>query len=177
MESPMVPVPQQMSKTVVVGEALHQSAISLYSTSAPAVFTSGKKVETHQFKKCKTQGNILFTFIFGGDNTGSKHLQCNSQNSKNDYVYQRKKQQQNNIIYTLWHTHTVTYLGRMHLEKFWISSPTSSQIYTATEHSHNNNTMTNSTTFTTNCQMFKWLTFKECKSLHCSKHKCHWRQL
>ena len=74
MESPMVPVPQQMSKTVVVGEALHQSAISLYSTSAPAVFTSGKKVETHQFKKCKTQGNVLFTFIFGGDNTGSKHL-------------------------------------------------------------------------------------------------------
>ena len=91
MESPMVPVPQQMSKTVVVGEALHQSAISLYSTSAPAVFTSGKKAETHQIKKCKTQGNVLFTFIFGGDSTGSKHFQCNSQNSRNDYVYAKNK--------------------------------------------------------------------------------------
>lgn len=36
---PMVPVPQQMSRTVVVVVAPHQSAICSYKTSAPAVFT------------------------------------------------------------------------------------------------------------------------------------------
>ena len=40
IDKPMVPVPQQMSSSVVVGCTLHQSAMAVKRTAAPTVFTA-----------------------------------------------------------------------------------------------------------------------------------------
>lgn len=74
---PIVPVPQQMSRTVVVLLTPHHSAICSYKTSAPGVLTIKKNEKMFNITSLFRQSefNILELIYFLHDkNLGKKHL-------------------------------------------------------------------------------------------------------